>query len=189
MIKLMAFLGNPGNRYRLTRHNLAWRQMEVMRGIPRSGWQTKFKGSCCRIPAAGGVVILKPGVYMNKSGESVGAAAAFYKIPPREVLVIHDDIELPFGGWALKKGGGMGGHNGLRSLATSLGSREFYRLRMGVGRPTGGNVASFVLARFTPQEEAWLPEVLARGCEILEELLRQEPEALPEKLKGGRINT
>lgn len=188
MIKLMVFLGNPGNRYRLTRHNFAWRQMEEMGRIPRSGWQKKFKGSCCRIPgAAGGMVVLKPEVYMNKSGESVGAAASFYKLRPQEILVVHDDLELPFGGWALKQDGGLGGHNGLRSLSASLGSRQFHRFRMGIGRPPRGEAASFVLERFTPEEEACMPRILGLGGEILESLFFQEPKSLPEELKKGRI--
>lgn len=186
----MAFLGNPGNQYRLTRHNFAWRQLDEINWIPQTGWQKKFKGSYLQVPGKNGrVVILKPETYMNKSGESIGAAAGFFKIKPQEVLVVHDDIELPFGGWALKKGGGLGGHNGLRSMTTALGTKEFYRFRMGVGRPQRGDVASFVLGRFTPHEEEWLKDIVTLGEEILETLLSQEPENLPSRLKAGQFNT
>ncbi len=186
----MVFLGNPGNQYRLTRHNYAWRLLDRFSQIPPAGWQKKFKGSFLQIPGGEGKKgILKPETFMNKSGESVGAAAAFFKYNPEQVLVVHDDIELPFGAWALKQGGGLGGHNGLKSISSSLGSKAFFRLRLGVGRPARGDVASFVFGRFTPHEEAWLDDLLTREHAVLERLLDQEPEDIPAPLREGILET
>ncbi len=187
---MMVFLGNPGNQYRLSRHNYAWRLLDGFSRVPSAGWQKKFKGSFLQIPGfRSSVGILKPETFMNKSGESVGAAATFFKHAPEEVLVIHDDIELPFGAWSLKQGGGLGGHNGLKSISSSLGSRDFYRLRLGVGRPVRGDVASFVLGRFTPHEEAWLGDILSRGAVLLDKLMDKEPQDIPESLREGRLET
>jgi len=186
----MVFLGNPGNQYRLTRHNYAWRLLEQFSRIPSQGWQKKFKGSFLQIPGSrGSVGILKPETFMNLSGESVGAAAAFFKYTPEEVLVVHDDIELPFGAWVLKRGGGLGGHNGLKSISSGLGSKDFFRLRLGVGRPGRGDVASFVLGRFTSHEEAWQGDILSRGTALLDALIDREPRDIPESLREGKIET
>jgi len=190
MIKLMVFLGNPGIKYKLTRHNYGWRLLDAIDWIPDTGWQKKFKGQYTQIQSKGGkIVILKPETFMNKSGESVGAAAAFFKIKPEEVLVVHDDIEMPFGGWALKKGGGLGGHNGLKSMSSAMGTKDYFRLRLGVGRPKRGDVASFVLGRFSPHEENWIKDLLQKGDSILYSLINNNPENLSDDLKSGQFNT
>jgi peptidyl-tRNA hydrolase, PTH1 family len=163
MIQLAAFLGNPGRQYAQTRHNVGWMVLERLIGSVSPAWQTKFKGEYMRytVPGAGHTVwLLRPSIYMNKSGESVQAAAAFFKLEPRELLVVHDDLESAFGTVTHKQGGGLGGHNGLKSVAQSLGSREFHRLKIGISRPPRGSVSSYVLSRFDESEEAELPEIL-----------------------------
>ncbi len=111
---------------------------------------------------------------MNLSGKSVAAAARFYKLEAREILVIHDDLELPFGTSQGRPGGGLGGHNGLRSIRDSLGTADFYRLRMGIGRPERGTVSSWVLGHFAPDEEARLPVILTEAARTFLDILQQQ---------------
>ena len=108
---------------------------------------------------------------MNRSGDSICAALRFYHHDPTELLVVHDDVELSFGEVKYKVGGGLAGHNGLRSLADRIGSREFLRLRIGVGKPAHGNIASFVLSSFTRGESDRLPEIFQRSRSLLEEVV------------------
>ncbi len=172
MIKLAAFLGNPGQKYRETRHNLGHMVLENSNAFATLSFTGKFKGEFARYRHGGQtVIILKPLTFMNVSGESVRAAADFFKLSPEEILVVHDDLELNFGEVMFKKGGGLGGHNGLRSIATHLNSREFYRFRIGIGRPQRGDVSSFVLGKFTPDEKISLPLLLERCAESLEDIV------------------
>jgi len=167
--RLAVFLGNPGPEYARTRHNVAWILAEHLSFSGSLVWQRKFKGMFAA--TGGGLLLLKPETFMNLSGESVGACAQFYRIAPHELLVVHDDIELQFGTAAARAGGGLGGHNGLRDIARVLGSREFLRFRVGISRPTRGDVASYVLSRFTPEEESELPGFLERAAAQLEAVL------------------
>jgi PTH1 family peptidyl-tRNA hydrolase len=114
---------------------------------------------------------LKPLTFMNLAGESARAMGDFFKISPESWVAIHDDIDLPFGEIRFQKGGGLGGHNGLRSLKTHWGTDQFYRLRVGIGRPARGDVASFVLGRFTPDEEIELDRVLDQAGKELDAAL------------------
>jgi PTH1 family peptidyl-tRNA hydrolase len=170
MIRLIAFLGNPGREYRLTRHNMGWLVAEALPSAARLVWQDKFKGSYAIFSAAGAafVYLLKPETFMNQSGDSAAALMRFYKIEAAELLVVHDEIELPFGSVHLRLGGGLGGHNGLRSIEKSLASREFYRFRLGVGRPARGDVSSHVLARFSADQEAVLPDYCRAAARLVE---------------------
>lgn len=118
---------------------------------------------------------LMPETYMNRSGESVAALADFYKIPPEEIIAVHDEIELPFGTLSLKQGGGLGGHNGLRSMKASLGTADFWRLRIGVGKPSHPDIASYVLSPFSKQEREDLPHVFVCAGELLSAVLDGEP--------------
>ena len=157
---MIVFLGNPGIQHRQTRHNTGW--MVCNRLISALGltssWQTKFHAQFIKQMS---YVLLKPQTFMNESGVSVQEAAKFFGIAPADILVVHDDIELPFGEVRRQLGGGMGGHNGLRSVRLHLGTEAFGRLRVGVGRPTGGmQVADYVLARFSPLEEKQMENVL-----------------------------
>lgn len=172
MIRLVAFLGNPGTQYRRTRHNAPWILLEECSLFDELPWQSKFHGSFASIP--GGVRFLKPETFMNRSGTSVSAAASFYNVPPDELLVVHDEVELPFGTVSFKAGGGTAGHNGLRSVREFLGTGEFYRFRLGVSRPKRGAVSSYVLSRFSPEEEARLQDYLNGACRLLVEFLDAE---------------
>ncbi len=151
MIKMVVFLGNCGNQYRKTRHNIGWLFEESLnKNIDKSA---KFKAEYYKDK---NVIFLLPQTLVNKSGESVIKAMQFFKIDISEVLVVHDDLEADFGSFKLKKGGGLAGHNGLRSVKDLTGSSDFSRLALGISRPAKGSVASYVLGRFNPQEEAEL---------------------------------
>jgi PTH1 family peptidyl-tRNA hydrolase len=153
MIRLCAFLGNYGKEYRLHRHNVAWLFLESMRISADLHWSTKFKGTIAQADfGSGKVSILKPHTFMNLSGESVIEAARFYRCSPEEILVVHDELEMPFGAFGYKFSGGLGGHNGLRSLEKHLGTRDFWRLRFGIGRPDHSDIAGYVLSPFAADE-------------------------------------
>jgi PTH1 family peptidyl-tRNA hydrolase len=189
MLQLAVFLGNPGSKYKNNRHNAAWMLACALPFYPLLDWHKKFRGLYA---AMDGLHFLKPQTYMNLSGESAQAAASFYKIKLEEIIVIHDEIELPFGTLSLKFSGGLGGHNGLRSMKAVFGSADFWRLRIGIGRPDnrlpgkGGNpesslaanIADWVLADFSPLETEALAPVLAAGAELLTRALAAEPQSL-----------
>ncbi|MDR2922571.1 MAG: aminoacyl-tRNA hydrolase [Treponema sp.] len=189
MLQLAVFLGNPGSQYKNNRHNAAWMLAETLPFYSSLDWQKKFKGLYA---AMDGFHFLKPQTYMNLSGESAQAAASFFKIKLEDIIVIHDEIELPFGTLSLKFSGGMGGHNGLRSMKAVFGSADFWRLRIGIGRPDdrlpgkGGNpessraagIAGWVLADFTPPETEALAPVLVTGAGLLAKTLAVEPQSL-----------
>ncbi len=162
MTKLIVGLGNPELRYELTKHNFGWLAVDSLENEFRLNWKEKFKGQVADIDVdSEKFIILKPKTYMNLSGESVTPAVTFYKVPPEDVLVIHDELDLPFGTIALKKGGGLAGHNGLKSIAALLGTNDFLRLRLGIGRPERGSVSSWVLSGFSEQQELQLNDLLA----------------------------
>ena len=180
-IKLIVFPGNPGLQYSRTRHNISWLLLDTIN--PVSDWQKKFKGLYCRSIELDNSILLKPETFMNKTGESVRAASDFYKLNPEDILVCHDDIELEFGEISFKKGGGTGGHNGLRSVKQHLGSENFYRLRLGISRPSRGGVDSHVLGRFTGDEEAVLPLYLEKAADLLAKMISGEQTYLSGKKK------
>jgi PTH1 family peptidyl-tRNA hydrolase len=166
-IRLLVFLGNPGKEYEKTRHNAAWLAARRLPFYDSLLWQEKFKGryAVCQDKS----ILLMPQTFMNLSGDCVRACMAFFKISPAGLVVIHDDIELPFGTAGFRFAGGLGGHNGLRSIQKSLGTPEFWRFRLGVGRPVRGTAADHVLGRFTPSEEALLADFFTKAAEILTE--------------------
>ncbi|MDD3056881.1 MAG: aminoacyl-tRNA hydrolase [Sphaerochaeta sp.] len=170
MVKLMVFLGNPGREYARTRHNVAWMVCDHLH--PNLSWSVKFHA---QLASEATVRLLKPQTYMNESGKSVRAALDFYNLEPTEILVIHDDLELPYGTLRLQAGGGLQGHNGLKSIKQHAGSDQFLRLRIGIGRPKHGSVASYVLERFTAEEEVSLPLVL----DLASTMLRGDFSTLP----------
>jgi len=171
---LVVGLGNPGPRYASTRHNIGFMVADVLAGRmggafkahKRSGAEV-LTGRLAHRP----VVLAKPRVYMNESGRQVGPLAKFYSVRPADVIVIHDDLDIDFGRVRLKTGGGEGGHNGLRSIAAALGTKEFQRVRIGIGRPPGRkDPAAFVLEPFTSAERGEVPtlcEVAADATELL----------------------
>lgn len=172
----VVFLGNPGRDYHRTRHNAGFLVAETW---PRSrdlSWKAKFKGEWAPLLLGSRVVpLLKPLTFMNLSGESARALGEFLRIAPESWLVVHDDIDLPLGEVRLQTGGGLGGHNGLRSLRQHLGTDRFHRLRLGVGRPAAGDVASHVLGRFSPDEEITLALSLDQAARLLDQALAGPP--------------
>lgn len=191
MISLIAFLGNVGREYERTRHNAAWLAADRVSICMGISWQHKFRGLYGRFPAAvtGGQAVhaLKPETYMNLSGEAVGEAAQFFKIPPEEILIVHDELELPPATVSLKWSGGLGGHNGLRSVKAVLGTADFWRLRIGIGRPGGKksstehpDIAGYVLSPFSQAEFALLDTALPRINPLFTDLItnRKEPQTL-----------
>ena len=188
MIKLVTFLGNPGRQYEFTRHNVAWFIADELSKNFALNWQTKFKGLYCQQRVGGqAVYFLKPETFMNKSGESVVALTQFFKIEPRQMLVVHDDIELDFGWCGIKKGGGLAGHNGLRSIAALLGTRDFFRLRIGVSRPVHGSVNSYVLSKFSRDELIMLPLLIEKTTRLLETCLSKDIETCLEKYSKYKL--
>ena len=155
---LVAGLGNPGPRHAHDRHNVGWMVVDELARRHDASFKSKFNGRLADVRIDGRrVALLKPETYMNESGRSISAAMRFYKAPIDTVLVIHDDVDLEFGRLQARAGGGLAGHNGLRSISQALGDPGFLRLRLGVGRPGRGDprdVADFVLAPFDPHEDA-----------------------------------
>ncbi|MFO0663124.1 MAG: aminoacyl-tRNA hydrolase [Polyangiaceae bacterium] len=173
---LIVGLGNPGKKYEKTRHNVGFIVVDALReawGLP--AWSDKFSGLFTRGSAKGeSVLLLKPQTFMNVSGDSVQPAAAFAKVSVENILVIHDEIDMPFETLKLKSGGGHAGHNGLRSMVDRLGSPHFQRLRFGVGRPGPdfkGDVADFVLGNFPGEQAAKLPDLLMKSQRAIELVL------------------
>lgn len=171
-ILLVAALGNIGNQYETTRHNIAWQLIEYLSFYNELSWQEKFNGLYATYNLEGKkIYFIKPQTYMNLSGKSVGPLMHFFKIEPAQLLVIHDELELEFGVTGFKTGGGLAGHNGLRSVSQVLGTRDFQRMRMGIGRPPHPDITSYVLGNFTPDEQIELPTYLEKAAGILEECL------------------
>jgi peptidyl-tRNA hydrolase, PTH1 family len=175
---LLVGLGNPGREYAHNRHNVGFMAVErwLDRHLPAgsgSPWREKFHGRTASLAVEGQrVVVLEPQTFMNRSGRSVVAAAQFYQVPPQQLVVVHDELDFEFGRVAVKKGGGHGGHNGLRDIIGQSGSAEFVRIRVGIGRPTrGGDVAGWVLQGFDAVDAAALPEVVDRACHAITTVL------------------
>jgi peptidyl-tRNA hydrolase, PTH1 family len=167
---LVAGLGNPGREYERTRHNLGWLVLDELARRHGGSWRSKFSGSFAEVRLGDlRLGLLKPETYMNESGVSVGAAARFYKVEPEGLLVVHDDVDLEPGRLQARAGGGLAGHNGLRSLAQHLGSQEFERLRIGVGRPGRGDrrsVSDWVLSGFAPEDD--VEGLIAKAADAVE---------------------
>jgi PTH1 family peptidyl-tRNA hydrolase len=174
-IKLITGLGNPGPKYQGTRHNAGFMVLDrLAEKIRVSIDRTKFGGLYGEGSWGGErVVLLKPQTFMNLSGRSVTEAARFYKIPPTDIIVVHDELDLPFGQIRLKEGGGHGGHNGVRSIVAEFGSADFLRLRVGIGRPDKGSAEKYVLNPFSVEEAGFVPHVADGACEALEMLLQE----------------
>ena len=198
MIELVAFLGNYGEEYKNTRHNTAWLFEDSVRYLSNLSWQNKFKAefavedykslvqkmvdlnilklrndSSLPVPenCPSKIYFMKPLTYMNLSGQAVIEACKFYKISAENVLIVHDEIELALGFLSLKWSGGLGGHNGLRSLKEVFGTPDFWRLRFGVGKPSNGNVADYVLGRFSQDESITLSQVFSVAEELFAKVL------------------
>ncbi|MCA9528842.1 MAG: aminoacyl-tRNA hydrolase [Myxococcales bacterium] len=176
---LIVGLGNPGPKYAGNRHNVGFMVAERLAarwGAP--AFRAKLKGVFTKARFAGeDAVLLCPQTYMNLSGESVQAAMRFFKVPGERLVCIHDELDLPFGTLRVKVGGGTAGHNGLRSIVQHLGDGDFVRLRFGIDRPRSGQVVGYVLSDFDTSERAELPDLLERGCDMVESVVRDGPRA------------
>jgi PTH1 family peptidyl-tRNA hydrolase len=155
---LVVGLGNPGREYARNRHNVGWMVVDELARRHDGSWRSKFSGQLAEVRLDGHkVALLKPETYMNESGRSIAAAASFFKVDPDSVLIVHDESDLERGRLQLRLGGGLAGHNGLRSIAQHLKTQDFLRLRVGVGRPERGDprpLADYVLSNFEPHEDA-----------------------------------
>lgn len=180
---LVAGLGNPGREYATTRHNAGWMVLDELARRQGGSWRSKFSGQLTEIRLDGArLALVKPETYMNESGRSIAAAARFFKTAADSVLVVHDDVDLEEGRLQARLGGGLGGHNGLRSIAQALGTQEFLRLRVGVGRPGRGDrrsVADYVLASFEPETD--VDALVARSADAVETVVRNGLEAAQQR--------
>lgn len=167
---LVAGLGNPGPEHARDRHNVGWMVVDELARRHGASLKGKFRGRFGDVRIEGArVALLKPETYMNESGASIQAAASFHKVAPERLLVVHDDVDLETGRLQARLGGGLAGHNGLRSISTRLGTPDFLRLRIGVGRPGRGDrrpVADYVLSPFAPGDH--VDEVVARSSDAVE---------------------
>jgi len=214
MLELAAFLGNPGKEYSRTRHNAGFLLAEKLSLYAPLSWQKKFKGIYAAMDRdrfgeffPGALIsqespqetqerasrfhFIKPETYMNRSGESVAAAVSFFKVKKSDsVIVVHDELELPLGTISLKFSGGLGGHNGLRSMKASFGTADFWRIRIGIGRPdkrlpgeggregSGEGIVDWVLSDFDAAETETVNAVLETGTELLARAFLNGPESL-----------
>jgi peptidyl-tRNA hydrolase, PTH1 family len=171
---LVVGLGNPGRGHAGDRHNVGWMVVDELARRLDGRWRAKFSGQLAEVRLDGlRLGLLKPETFMNDSGRSVAAAARFFKVEPQSLLVVHDDVDLEAGRLQARAGGGLAGHNGLRSLAQALGTQDFLRLRIGVGRPGRGDprsVADYVLSSFDPEEDAGA--LVSRAADAVETLAR-----------------
>ncbi|NNH70079.1 aminoacyl-tRNA hydrolase [Nocardia uniformis] len=173
---LVIGLGNPGPEYERTRHNVGFLVADAL-AERVSGRFTVHKKSGADLLEARldgrKVLIAKPRTYMNLSGRPVAALARFFSVPPTEVIVVHDELDLPFGSIRLKRGGGEGGHNGLRSVSQALTTKDYLRVRFGIGRPPGRqDPADFVLKPFAGPERKELPVIVEQAADAVELLVR-----------------
>ncbi|GAB6390986.1 MAG: aminoacyl-tRNA hydrolase [Treponematales bacterium] len=201
MIELVVFLGNPGAQYAGNRHNAGWLLARRLPFFDSLRWRQKFRGLYADMSrgalapgggAGGGKVhFLMPETFINLSGEAAAEASSFFKVPAGNILIVHDELELPLGVLSLKFSGGLGGHNGLRSLKASLGTADFWRLRLGIGRPDdrvpgkggraapgGVRVLDWVLSDFSSAEQPVLSQTLDAGAGLLTRALTDGPEPL-----------
>jgi peptidyl-tRNA hydrolase, PTH1 family len=175
--RIVVGLGNPGPEYAGNRHNLGWRVVDLLAEQRGDRFKKGARGFADVLETRIGderVVLAKPRSYMNESGGRVKAVLNFYKVPPEQLIVVHDELDIPFAQVRLKVGGGPGGHNGVRSVDAALGTKDYARVRVGIGRPPGRmDPADFVLRDFSAAERKELPLLIERGADAVETLLRQ----------------
>ena len=172
---LVAGLGNPGRQYEQTRHNAGWMVVDELARRHDGSFRSKFAGQLAEVRDGDlRIALLKPETYMNVSGRSVSQATRFFKVDPESLLVVHDDVDLEPGRLQARLGGGLAGHNGLRSIAGALGTQDFLRLRIGVGRPGRGDrrpVADYVLSSFEPEVD--VVALVSRAADAAETIVRE----------------
>jgi peptidyl-tRNA hydrolase, PTH1 family len=172
---LVVGLGNPGPNYAKTRHNLGFVVADLLAARMGSKFKAHKKSGAEEVTGridGRPVVLAKPRCYMNESGRQVAPLAKFYSVPPADIVVIHDELDIEFGRVRLKFGGGVAGHNGLRSVASALGTNDFQRVRIGIGRPPGRTTgAAYVLSNFTAAEQREVPTICAQAADATELLI------------------
>jgi PTH1 family peptidyl-tRNA hydrolase len=172
---LVAGLGNPGREHARDRHNVGWMVVDELARRHGGSFRSKFSGRLAETRIGEfRIALLEPETYMNESGRSISAAARFFKAAPGDVLVVHDDVDLDVGRLQARLGGGLAGHNGLRSISQALGTQEFVRLRVGVGRPERGDrrpVADYVLSPFQPEDD--VDGIVTRASNAVEAILSE----------------
>lgn len=178
MISMLVGLGNPGVKYQKTRHNAGFLFADrvVERFASRFSANARFLGDVAKLDIAGqSFFVLKPSTFMNRSGQSVSALARYHNISPDQILVIHDELDLPPGVVRLKKDGGHGGHNGLKDIVAHLGTRDFYRLRIGIGHPGDrSQVTNYVLSDASRGDAELMDQAMGQAMDCLPEILRGE---------------
>ena len=193
MLSLLVGLGNPGARYRKTRHNAGFWLLDALAARARADWrrEKKFFAECCTVfLGANKLYLCKPQTFMNASGRSVAAFCRFYDIAPEALLVAHDDMDFREGVVKLKKDGGHGGHNGLRDIISALGSRDFYRLRLGIDHPgERRDVLEYVLDAPGKAGRAQLEAAVTRGVRAIEIMCGEGAEKAMHWLHGGADRT
>jgi peptidyl-tRNA hydrolase, PTH1 family len=180
---LVVGLGNPGREHEGDRHNVGWMVVDELARRTDARWRAKFSGQLAEVRLDGlRLALLKPETFMNDSGRSVAGAARFFKVEPESLLVVHDDVDLESGRLQARAGGGLAGHNGLRSLAQALGTQDFLRLRIGVGRPGRGDrrsVADYVLSPFGAEED--VGALVSRSADAVETIAREGVEVAQQR--------
>jgi peptidyl-tRNA hydrolase, PTH1 family len=176
---LVVGLGNPGREHERDRHNVGWLAVDELARRHGGSFKSKFNGKLAELRLGDArIALLKPETFMNDSGRSLGAAARFFKAESETILVVHDDVDLATGRLQARAGGGLAGHNGLRSIVSGLGTQDFVRLRIGVGRPERGDrrpVADYVLSPFEPEDDP--QSIVARAADAVETLVAEGLEA------------
>ncbi len=190
-LQLIVGLGNPGPEYAETRHNVGFWLVDRLAAQLSAQFrsESRYQGEVCRIGLAGRALwLLKPMTYMNRSGQAIAPLARFYKIPPEAILVVHDELDLPPGSVRLKRGGGHGGHNGLRDTIQQLGSADFLRLRLGIGHPGVGNdVVAYVLRRAPKAEQQLIDAAIAAALRELPSVVNGDTAAAMRTLHSRKL--
>ena len=188
-IKLVIGLGNPGRKYENTRHNIGFLVLDRL----ASGYgaemanHLKWRAHVAKVPGLG-TILMKPQTFMNESGQSVGAALRFYKWEPEEVLVVYDDVSIPFGTLRFRMAGSAGGHNGIKSMINHLGSDRFPRLKLGIGNETKNSMVGHVLGKFSTDEQNELENTLATAAEAVQLALSEGVQAAANSFNTKKTN-
>ncbi len=188
-MKLLVGLGNYGPEYASTRHNIGFMVAEQVAGrfriaLKKKGYQGLYGVGAV---ASQQTTIILPQTYMNRSGACVNAASCALKVEPVDIVVIYDDLDLPFGRLKISKEGGHGGHNGIRDIISVLGRRDFVRLRVGIGKPEQGDVTSHVLGPFNPAERVGLPAMVAAAADAAELIIHGGADTAMNKFNGFNL--
>lgn len=177
-IKLIVGLGNPGKKYEQTRHNIGFLVLDRLAcgyGAEMAN-HLRWRAHVAKVPGLG-AILMKPQTFMNESGQSVGAAVRFYKLSPENVFVVYDDVSLPFGALRFRMAGSAGGHNGVKSIISHLGSDKFLRLKLGIGNDTRNSMVGHVLGKFSADERNQLENTLATAADAVQLALSEGVEA------------